>query len=496
MSKPITASMLYNLVSCPHRVERDLFADPAEKDEVSAFVEMLWDRGNAWETKVVEELPLAPLDLKGIDRTKRGAATLAAMRDGAALIYGGWLEHGDLVGEPDLLRAEAGGYVAIDIKSGRGKEGGGNGPDDDEPGKPKKEYAVQLAHYTHLLERLGFSPRRHAYVWDVHRSEVEYAFDEPQGKKTPETWWAYYERQLAAARAIAARQQTTRPALASICKLCHWGSACTKRAEESMDLTLVPELGRSRRDQLATLFPDLRAFADADLAAAKAAHPEVFKGLGDLPRRLQARARLQLTGGAPYATQPLDLPTGDTILYFDVETDPMLDFCYLHGFWVVEHGRGRFVEFHTNDASPAEERRAFAEAVAFVRAHADAPVVHYSPYERVTFRSLGAKYPDVISSEDAEALMQPPRAFDLYHRAVRPFTEWPTRDYSIKSLAKKVGFQWRDRNPSGAASIEWFQQWLRSRAPEDLQRILDYNEDDCIAMQKVLDALRTLPVKG
>ncbi len=29
---PITASMLYDLVSCPHRVSKDLFADPADRD--------------------------------------------------------------------------------------------------------------------------------------------------------------------------------------------------------------------------------------------------------------------------------------------------------------------------------------------------------------------------------------------------------------------------------------------------------------------------------
>ncbi len=102
----------------------------------------------------------------------------------------------------------------------------------------------------------------------------------------------------------------------------------------------------------------------------------------------------------------------------------------------------------------------------------------------------------MIAAADAEALMLAPRAFDLYHHAVRPHTEWPTRDYSIKSLAKHLGFRWRDKNPSGAASIEWFQQWLASGRSEDLERILVYNEDDCRAMEVVLNALRTMPVRS
>ena len=39
-SGPITASMLYDLVACPHRVSVDLFADPGERDKVSPFVRL------------------------------------------------------------------------------------------------------------------------------------------------------------------------------------------------------------------------------------------------------------------------------------------------------------------------------------------------------------------------------------------------------------------------------------------------------------------------
>jgi hypothetical protein len=34
MSIQITASMLYNLVQCPKRVDLDLFGDPALRDEI------------------------------------------------------------------------------------------------------------------------------------------------------------------------------------------------------------------------------------------------------------------------------------------------------------------------------------------------------------------------------------------------------------------------------------------------------------------------------
>ncbi|NOT32734.1 MAG: TM0106 family RecB-like putative nuclease [Candidatus Eisenbacteria bacterium] len=493
MQHRITASLLYNLVLCPHRVERDMFSDPIEKDPPNAFVELLWERGSAFESSVVEALRPEPLNLRAGNDEARVRATLTAMREGVPLIIGGRLESDDLLGEPDLLRREGDRYIAGDIKSGRGLEGG----DEGDGGRLKLHYAVQLGLYTDLLERLGWSVARRAFVWDVESREVSYDFELQQSPKTPGTWWDAYQSHLELARGIANGVEKTTPALCGDCKMCHWMSACSRKAEEVGDLSLIPEVGRSRRDRLGRRFPNIRAFAAADLTAIAAAESEVLKGIGvGQALRWQARARLQLDPAAhPYSVTELELPFGETILYFDVETDPMLDFCYLHGFWVVDVAGKRFVEFHAADATRAEERSAFASAVDFVRSLPTAPIVHYAPYERVTWRGLGERYPDVATADEAQALLSTPRAFDLYHGAIRPHTIWPTRDYSIKSVAKHLGFSWRDRHPSGAASIEWFQAWLKSGDPAELQRILDYNEDDCRAMEVVLDALRKLPVK-
>ena len=85
-----------------------------------------------------------------------------------------------------------------------------------------------------------------------------------------------------------------------------------------------------------------------------------------------------------------------------------------------------------------------------------------------------------------------PRAIDLYGGVVLKATEWPTRDHSIKTLAKCLGFTWRDAHPSGAASVEWFDRWCRERNPDIRQRILEYNEDDCRATRVLLDGIRNL----
>ncbi len=89
-----------------------------------------------------------------------------------------------------------GGYCPGDIKSGAGEEGG---REDDDEGKPKITYAVQLGSYVDILERLGFSAGRKAFIWDVHGNELTYDFTAPRGANAPSTLWNSYQDALACA---------------------------------------------------------------------------------------------------------------------------------------------------------------------------------------------------------------------------------------------------------------------------------------------------------
>jgi uncharacterized protein len=490
----ITASMLYDLVHCPHRVALDLYGDPAERDSVTAFVELLWEKGHAFETQVIENLRTPVLDLTEYRGPEREARTIGAMRRGDHLIYGGRISAGDLVGEPDLLRRFGTGYVAGDIKSGAGTEGAS----EDSDGRPKPHYAVQLALYTDILERLERSASRRPFVWDIHGDEAVYDLMAPQGIRNPRTLWDIYESCLATARAIERRSKHTLPALAGSCKLCHWRTHCTRQLEGLDDLTLIPELGRAKRDTMVGHIATVHDLAAADRSLFTRGTKSVFPGIGlDTLDRFQERARLQVTPGArPYLTLPLGFPAFERELFFDVETDPFRDICYLHGF--VERqggdsGTEQYVPFFSERPTSTDEGRAFADAWSFVRARESHAIYYYSPYERTAWLKLQRRFPDVASEAEVQALFSRPTTIDLY-RVVHSQSVWPTRNFSIKTLATAIGFKWRDTEPSGAASIEWYHRWVESHDAVIRQRILDYNEDDCAAMGALLDELRTLRV--
>lgn len=470
----------------------DLFGDSRERDPANPFVQLLWEKGSLFEAETISKLKIPFVDLSANGPEEKELLTTEAMRRGDDLIYGGRIQHDDLLGQPDLLRKEPGGYVAGDIKSGAGEEGG----EDDR--KPKKHYAVQLALYTDILERKGLSAGRRAFIWDVNGEEVVYDLSALYGKVDPRTLWDDYQDTLNDTRAITGDSNRTLPAYSSAtCKLCHWYSACLRRLSEIDDLTLIPELGRSKRDGMIGHIDTIHALATADTDRFLAGKKTMFAGVGpDSLKKFQERAQLICTPNArPILKGAPALPNFELELFFDIEVDPMRDICYLHGF-VQRQGRDgtteKFTAYFADDPTPDAERLAFSRAWGFLQAMRPCAIYYYSKYERTIYRKLQEKYPDVCTRVDIDELFNPSSAVDLYFDVVKKSTEWPTRDYSIKTLATFLNFKWRDTHPSGAASIEWYDNWVKSRDPKIRQRILDYNEDDCIATRVLLDAIRNL----
>lgn len=495
MNRLITASMLYNLSQCPHRLFLDVHGDPGKKDPESSFLRLLWEKGTEYEKGVVEGLNMPFVDLSARPHEVRERLTLEAMDRGEGLIYSGRIRSGDLLGEPDLLLRKENGYVAADIKSSSGlKEGTG----DPSGGRLKRHYAIQLSLYTDILEGLGLSGGRHPFIWDIHGRKITYNLDMPSGSGSDATLWQLYRMKLDLARRIVSMEEKTLPAYSSsTCKLCHWNSLCKDMLSLWDDLTLIPELGRARRDAMHPRIKTISEFARADLADLIRGQKSVFAGInpGSL-RKFHMRARLLADPQArPIIKKKPHFPDHDSELFFDIETDPMRDICYLHGF-LERKGRDnsttRYRAFLAQTPDEEGERQAFAQAWAYVLNSMPCAIYFYSKYEQNWWRKLQKRHPGIATEQQIRDMFNPHSALDLYYGVVVPCTEWPTTDHSIKTLANYLGFRWRDESPSGADSIEWYHRWTLMGDESVKQRILAYNEDDCIATMVVLDGIRGL----
>ena len=496
---PISATDLFNYEQCPHR----FFCDTHEKsapDDSDTFIEMLWDQGVAHEKSIINDMK-GIHDLSDLPADECEAETIRAMKAQVPLIYQGRFTSGERVGIPDLLVLQpCGKYAAADIKAG-------NGYDSEETSTLVPAFAIILCHYERLLQELGFSTGQNiGYILDGKGRWIKYCFEENISVRNKNTWLQKYQTTFDEVLSIRDKKKVTLPALSASCKLCCWRTVCKQAVLKKDDLTKIAELGRSRRDCLVKVFPTVKSLARAQIEKfifeEKKKEKTEFAGIGaETLRKFHARAvLLNDPNGVSYKKKEIILPQAEKVVFFDIEADPTRDgFVYLHG-WLEEKvakGEMSFQPVICTDITLAEEERAFAESWKYLTDRSkDSVVYYYSRYERTAYRKLANKYPSVCHEDDITDLFLLPNIIDLYSDIIKPSTEWKAFDQSIKTLAVLLGFKWRDINPSGAASITWFNNWVDTKENTILKRILDYNEDDCMATKVVLEGVKRLPFRS
>ena len=499
----ITASKLYDYIQCPHRVWRDVHGPQNEKiEETNPFVELLWVKGVQHEENVVSRLG-EYMDLSEGSLEDRFKKTIEAMKNKSPMIYQGVLIHENLLGIPDLLKKLPNDtYIPIDIKSGMGFEGADE--ERGEEGKPKKHYAVQLCLYNDLLKHLGFCNHNNGLIIDIHGEHVEYDLVALMGPRSKQTWWELYEVVKKHVDFLLNNQHQNKPAMGGDCKLCPWYNSCKKWCEETKDLTNVFYLGRSNRDRINEdlLVESLDEFIELDAeevmkqkeAEKKSGNKDFLYRVGESSlAKAITRANILHRTKEPVAYGVIDLPQVSHELFFDIEDDPTQDFVYMHGVYERTGEGERFVHFTANELSDEEEKRVWQDFWKYIESlpQDDYAVYYFSHHEETTYKRLQKRYPDVISLEAVENFYDQPNVIDLY-KTVCKQTDWPIGSYSLKALATYLGFSWRDETPSGALSIQWFNKYLETKDETILNRILEYNEDDCKATMVLKDALNKL----
>ncbi|MFH1562183.1 MAG: TM0106 family RecB-like putative nuclease [Nitrospirota bacterium] len=501
--KYITASKLYDYIQCPHRVWRDIYGPQEEKiQETNPFVELLWGKGIKHEEKIISKLGVF-LNLKEGSIDERFQKTIEAMKNKEPLIYQGVLKYENIIGIPDFLKKLPDDtYIPIDIKSGIGFESADEEEGDE--GKHKKHYAVQLCLYSDILKKLGFATHNNGKIIDIHGDEVEYNLIAQMGVRTKETWWDFYEQIKKHVDFLMKNQDRNKPAMAGICKLCPWYNSCKKWCEETKDLTNIFCLGRNNRDRInEDLFIEsIDEFLNIDVAEVmeqkekekKSGNKDFLFCIGEngLQKSLN-RAKILYQTKKPVAYEPIIFPQVSYELFFDIEDDPTQEFVYLHGVYERNGNKERFVNFTATEISTEAEKEIWQKFWKYIESlpQDDYAVYYYSHHEKTTYKKLQKRYSDVISIEKVENFFANPNVIDLY-KLVQKQTDWPVGSYSLKALATYLGFKWRDETPSGALSIQWFNNYLETKDESILKRILEYNEDDCKATMILKDALGKL----
>ncbi|MBE9124979.1 MULTISPECIES: TM0106 family RecB-like putative nuclease [unclassified Coleofasciculus] len=435
-------------------------------------------------------------------------ATVELMQQGTDCIYQGVLlvhEAKDitLVSCPDLLIKEPGEsefgdwmYVPLRIKFGK---------------RPKAEYQLIAALDAQLL---AINQRvLPTIAWLILRRQESYAVK-------LEKWLPLMQEELG--NCIEILQQHQEPEVfisRQKCSLCHWYSSCYAIAQSQQHLSLLPGVTPNRYRDLQSLgIKTLEALAETPIRTLEFLFGDQIAD--DLVQQAQAtlqnRAILRQRRNVPVKTPPLEplsaisengcsvsstqeptndqlsplfdytdtIPTASVELFFDIEAEPDLKLDYLLGILVIDRSANTEMFYPFLAKHPQEEASIWQQFLDLVGLYPDAPIFHFSDYEVETVKRLAKLYNTPL--ELLEPLLS--RFVDMHQRVVNTVM-LPVESYSLKNLARWLGFEWRDAGITGSQCVCLYNQWLKTGDRSFLDAIQRYNEDDCRATYHLKDWL-------
>jgi len=176
-------------------------------------------------------------------------------------------------------------------------------------------------------------------------------------------------------------------------------------------------------------------------------------------------------------------------LYFDFEdadqngSEP--SHTYLIGVWDKE--QSKYVAFTAHGA--AEEQKIFADFLDYIGDASKAVLYHWTEHETKAMKNMGKKHPEL-----AERMKAAVAACHDLKISVQKSFYLPSPSLSLKAVAPALGFYWRQSDCGAMDSMIYYWDWL-SGTQNVFQKVLMYNEDDCVAMLHVQQYLETADVQ-
>ncbi len=466
-SPRISTSVLHRLLQCERRLwlshhQRESAAAEDEHDSV------MRERGRTLEHRVAESFEdlEGPLYQHGMPFADAAALTRDRLVAGRNVWQGALVSPDDRrSGVADFVVRDGEGWVVHEAKLSHRPE-------------RRPEVQLQLTHHASIVEAITGQA--------VTRTEATNGL----GVLVAVERWSEERYQRAIERAEGVLASTSEPSLLlahSVCRDCPFYEHCWAMAEAEGRIETLSEVDRAA----AAALHEMGLQRVADLAQLEAS-ALVHKSLQPRAKRIIAEAQAHHAKSAVWLKPP-QLPTGRTLVWFDLEgdaggTDDELPI-YLWGM-AVETDAGAEPEAHFADLTSGGDQAGWERFLGRVESLLDSGhdllFVHWHGYERqwVDFylerHGASPRLTLVLSSDR--------HFFDLHH-VIERCLRLPLRSYSIKFVAPWMGFHWRNPESGSEWSIAQFHHARRAESGAErdsrLAAIAEYNADDVLAMRAV-----------
>jgi len=534
----------YAAKRCP-RVTHNRFSPTAPREPApTRSAQVIFDAGVVFEARVVDRIRSAFGGDPGLlviqsDFGDQVSRTLQAIEMQVPVIVGGRLPNvGGRSGAPDVLIRMRGGYVPVDVKNHQTvkdvkKPSAVLSPITDpetfdstmplsNKGSSWRDDALQLAHYTRMLESLGLAAADGAPIGGIIGSDefvgvdgvpdvpvTWYRLDEKSmqvpsaaGKvmRTPlEVYDEQFDYRVKVANAALAGGEMVRPRHIDECSVCPWYDYCFGEAGPD-DASFAIKTGLMDHDGWNAIYGGELASMSLTKLAALTVGDDLVKRLSAVSNGMGPKAKLETLvrrAQMTVADENIELasevwpevPSADLEIDFDIEWD----------------ADGRIYQWGIRTRSGQDDATAAYD-----------PVVSFEPMDDASelalaeefYRKLGG----IISA--AEKLGKTVAIFHWHHVEVTRTRKFPavaelldgrTTDLlrwfdehffsragsSIKKVAPYFGFAWGVEDPGGAES-QWRIDDARLGDADCVRWCLDYNRSDVEAQSAIRDGLRVL----
>jgi predicted RecB family nuclease len=122
-----------------------------------------------------------------------------------------------------------------------------------------------------------------------------------------------------------------------------------------------------------------------------------------------------------------------------------------------------------------------------VRRQKDFIIYHWHNYERVHLQKMAQRHN--LPQSQFEAVFSNMR--DLYKDATSTFA-FPTYGNGLKQIAPYIGYKWKHQEVNAMESIAIYFQYVKDKQAnkDKMQKVIDYNNDDCEATLLIKDWLK------
>ncbi|MGA3111747.1 MAG: TM0106 family RecB-like putative nuclease [Candidatus Bathyarchaeia archaeon] len=463
----ITARTVYNYCVSPFMVFCNKFAPQDKKDPPNEYNNLLFEQGRPHEKQVIENNYPDLKTVKYATFEEGFKLLLEAMGRGAPVAAGMpvfYLPEA-MSGVVDVLEKRQGQnsvfgnyhYIIKEIKLAR---------------NIRKEHIYQAAFYNYVIGKIqGFTPPSF-YLINRDMEETEQKFVETELLAMIQDI-----REILGGKKVIPTYNTC---------IWPWQTYNNDEAVRSRDVSLVAGVGQSTKRRL--IARNINTIEH--LAKESPQNLTSVEGIGEkTAAKLQSKAAA-LASGKHLRLGCCKFPEKKTELFLDLEgtgeqvqDEGLIAMDYLIGLLARSKGKEEYVPFVAHKVN--QEKEMFSEFLKFVAEQEDYVIYHWHNYERTHVERLIERYG---FSHEAEPILDSMR--DLYKDAVANFA-FPTYGNGLKEIAAYIGYKWKHADVNAMESIAMYFEYVKDPYTNrgKLEKVIDYNRDDCKATMLIKDWL-------